>query len=134
MKNILYTIILSLLFSFGVFADFEAGMDAYEQGDYAIALKEFKKLAKQGDAAGQVGLGSMYHDGNGVTQDYKESAKWFRLAADQGARPRANGRQHAARDDVAGLVRGRREAAHETMHAQVDVRYHRAANEASIIV
>ena len=41
MKNILYTIILSLLFSFSVFADFEVGMDAYKQGDYAIALKEF---------------------------------------------------------------------------------------------
>ena len=77
MKNILYTIILSLLFSFSVFADFEVGMDAYEQGDYAIALKEFKNLAKQGDAAGQVGLGSMYHAGKGVTQDYKEAAKWF---------------------------------------------------------
>ena len=84
MKNILYTIILFLLFSFSVFADFEVGLDAYKQGDYAIALKEFKNLAKQGDAAGQVGLGSMYHDGKGVTQDYEESAKWFRLAADQG--------------------------------------------------
>ena len=84
MKNILYTIILSLLFSFSVFADFEVGLEAYKQGDYATALKEFKNLAKQGDAAGQVGLGTMYHDGKGVTQDYEEAAKWFRLAADQG--------------------------------------------------
>ena len=87
MQNILCIIILYLLFFLSVVADFEVGMDAYEQGDYAVALKEIKNLAKQGDAAGQVGLASMYHDGNGVAQDYKESAKWFRLAADQGYAP-----------------------------------------------
>ncbi len=26
----------------------------------------------------------MYHDGNGVPQDYAEAVKWYRLAADQG--------------------------------------------------
>ena len=84
MKNMLRTLMLSFLFSSGVFADFEAGLDAYEQGDYATALKVFKKLAKQGDAAGQVGLGLMYNDGKGVTRDYQAAATWFRLAADQG--------------------------------------------------
>jgi len=47
MKNIFYTIILSFLFSSHVFADFEAGDDAYEAGDYATAIKEFKVAAEQ---------------------------------------------------------------------------------------
>ena len=34
MKNILYTIILSFLFSSVCLADYEAGMDAYNAGDY----------------------------------------------------------------------------------------------------
>ena len=71
MKNILYTIILSFLFSSSVFADWEAGVDAYQAGDYATALKEFRLLAEQGDADAQFNLGVMYEDGQGVTQDYK---------------------------------------------------------------
>ena len=39
MKNILYTIILCFLFSSGVFADYEAGMDAYNAGDNETPLK-----------------------------------------------------------------------------------------------
>jgi clan AA aspartic protease (TIGR02281 family) len=31
-----------------------------------------------------VDLGKLYYDGDGVTQDYKEAAKWFRSAADKG--------------------------------------------------
>ena len=84
MKNILYTIILSFLFSSGVFADWEAGVDAYQAGDYATALKEFRRLAEQGDADAQLNLGVMYEDGQGVTQDYKKALKWYRLAAEQG--------------------------------------------------
>ena len=31
-------------------ADFPAGMDAYFRGDYATALREWRSLAKQGNA------------------------------------------------------------------------------------
>ena len=84
MKNILYTTILSFLFSSSVFADFQAGMDAYHVGDYATALKEFRAAAEQGDAAAQFNLGAMCENGQGVTQDYKKALKWYRLAAEQG--------------------------------------------------
>ena len=84
MKNILYTIILSFLFSFGVFADWEEGLDVYIAGDYVTAFREFKTLAEQGDAMAQFNLGYMYYQGEGVTQDNKEAVKWFRLAAEQG--------------------------------------------------
>ena len=40
--------------------------------------------AAQGDAYAQYNLGGMYANGKGVTQDYKEAIKWYRLAADQG--------------------------------------------------
>jgi len=84
MKNILYTIILSFLFSSSVFADFQAGMDAYLADDNATAYKEWKPLAEQGHAEAQYRIGRMYENGDGVTQDYNEVMKWFRLAAAQG--------------------------------------------------
>ncbi len=33
---------------------------------------------------GQFNLGSMYDKGEGVPQDYKEAARWYRAAAEQG--------------------------------------------------
>ena len=42
------------------------------------------KRAEQGDATAQNNLGAMYHQGQGVAQDYAEAVKWFRLAAAQG--------------------------------------------------
>ena len=66
MKNILYTIILSFLFSSSVFADYQAGEDAHIKGDYATALKEYRAAAEQGDARGQSALGYLYMMGKGV--------------------------------------------------------------------
>jgi len=77
--------VLSLLFWPAlVQADFQAGVDAYDQGDYATALKEMQPLAEQGDADAQFNLGVMYENGQGVPQDDGEAARWFRLAAEQG--------------------------------------------------
>ena len=84
MKNILYTIILSFLFLSHVFADFQAGMDAYNAGDYETAYKEWKALAEQGDAWAQIHIYMMYSFGEGVTQDDKEAMRWLRLAVEQG--------------------------------------------------
>jgi hypothetical protein len=41
-------------------------------------------MADQMDAHAQYDLGVTYAYGQGVTQDYQEAAKWFRLSADQG--------------------------------------------------
>ena len=68
-------------------ADFQAGLDAYNQGDYATALKEWRPLAEQGDATAQFNLGVMYNFGQGVPQDYQEAVRWYRLAAEQGYAP-----------------------------------------------
>ena len=57
---------------------------SYEKGDYETALREFKPLAEQGNAAAQYNLGQMYRRGQGVPHDYKTAVKWYRLAAEQG--------------------------------------------------
>ncbi len=64
--------------------DFQKGIAAYESGDYATALREWKPLAEQGNADAQVHLGGMYTLGKGVPKDYKTAVKWYSLAAEQG--------------------------------------------------
>ena len=71
--------------------DFEAGLEAYESGDYAAALRLLGPLAERGDAEAQSRLGVMYAAGRGVPQDYDAAVKWYRLAAEQGnAKPPHN--------------------------------------------
>ena len=47
-------------------------------------MKNILAGALNGNADAQYNLGITYKKGQGVTQDYKEAVKWFRLAADQG--------------------------------------------------
>jgi len=41
-------------------------------------------VAERGNAEVQFNLGGMYYYGQGIPQDYKKAAKWYRLAAEQG--------------------------------------------------
>ncbi len=75
---------LALCWPVSLLADWQAGMDAYDQHDYATAYLEWLPLAAQGNAAGQFLLGVMYANGKGVPQSYAEAVKWYRLAAEQG--------------------------------------------------
>ena len=50
-------------------ADFNKGVIAAQSGDWATALKEWKPLAEEGNAAAQFNLGLMYQNGYGVPQD-----------------------------------------------------------------
>jgi S1-C subfamily serine protease len=65
-------------------ADFQKGVDAYNKGDYATALRIWEPLAEQGHPSAQNNLGVMYDKGQGVTKDYETAVKWYRLAAEQG--------------------------------------------------
>lgn len=47
-------------------------------------LSEWLELARQGNAVAQEHLCLIYHQGDGVRQDFREALRWFRLAADQG--------------------------------------------------
>jgi hypothetical protein len=64
--------------------DLQKGLDAYNNGDYATALRELRPLAEQGYAKAQFRLGWMYYNGKGVAQDDAEAVRWYRLAAAQG--------------------------------------------------
>jgi hypothetical protein len=77
LKRILAGVVLSLMLTGGA----AAGPLELDEGDYVAAARHW---AEQGDAEAQVALGSRYHDGKGVPQDYTEAAKWYRLAAEQG--------------------------------------------------
>ena len=62
----------------------EDGGAAYDKGDYATALRLWRPLGEQGDAAAQHNLGVMYSSGRGVPQDYAAAVSWYSKAADQG--------------------------------------------------
>ena len=84
MTQALVTLLIVALLAPAFAADFDAGMKAYNRGDYEAALREWRPLAEQGHASAQNSLGSMYAFGEGVPQDDAEAAKWYRLAAEQG--------------------------------------------------
>ena len=65
-------------------ADFQAGMDANNRGDYATALREWRPLAEQGGALAQYNLGVLYRKGRGVPQDDVQARMWYAKAAAQG--------------------------------------------------
>ncbi|MBH89052.1 MAG: hypothetical protein CMF71_02315 [Magnetovibrio sp.] len=68
----------------GFSADFQEGLIAAQNANYAIALREFRTLAEQGHASAQYRLGLMYDNGRGVKQDSKESIRWYRKSVEQG--------------------------------------------------
>jgi uncharacterized protein len=64
--------------------DFRRGLSAYNIGDYAETLRQWRPLAEQDDPAAEAGLGYLYLKGLGVGQDFAEAARWFGRAAEQG--------------------------------------------------
>ena len=84
MKRLVLTFTILIGLAAPAWADFQQGVDAYDRGDFATALKEFKLLARQSNAEAQAKLGIMYSKGLGVPQDYAQAFDWFRRAADQG--------------------------------------------------
>jgi len=109
-KNYILTIAL-LCVSLSVNADFETAGDAYKDGDYETAAKEFLPLAEDGDHRAMYALGSMYAAGHGVPMDLKEALKWFRKAATYG-RPDAQYKIGVMYDRGLGLKQDYRKALH----------------------
>jgi cell division septation protein DedD len=64
-------------------ADVLAGVNAWEAGDYARAIREWRPMAEAGDADAQFNLGQAYKLGRGVPQDLAQAADWFGRAARQ---------------------------------------------------
>jgi TPR repeat protein len=84
-KRLLLMAMAALLLSIGTACagPKEDGVAAYYRHDYATALRIFRPLAAQGNAAAQFSLGLMYANGQGVAQDNAEAVKWYQLAAKQ---------------------------------------------------
>ena len=65
-------------------ADFEAGLRAYQRGDYLTAYKEWLPLAEQGDVNAQHNLAIMHDRNSGTLGGNREAVKWYYRAAVQG--------------------------------------------------
>jgi uncharacterized protein len=65
-------------------ADVKAGVDAWQQGDYARAINEWRPLAEAGDPDAQFNMGQAYKLGRGVQPDFRVALDWYRKAAAQG--------------------------------------------------
>ncbi|MBX3595194.1 SPOR domain-containing protein [Sphingomonas sp.] len=66
------------------FADVKAGVDAWQRGEYAKAIAEWRGPAVAGDPDAQFNLGQAYRLGRGVPADTGMAEEWFRKAALQG--------------------------------------------------
>lgn len=80
---------LAMVAAFSVFvcqsrAGLQEGVAAYQAGDVALAVKEFRAAAEKGDANCQYNLAMMYEQGIGLGKDEKEAVVWYRKAAEQG--------------------------------------------------
>ncbi|MGK2871131.1 MAG: tetratricopeptide repeat protein [Alphaproteobacteria bacterium] len=62
----------------------EDGLAAYEQKDYATALRFWRPLAEQRNADAQINLAFMYQQGQGVPQDDAQALAWLHKAIEQG--------------------------------------------------
>lgn len=72
-------------------ADFMAGVEAYDRGDFLAAYDEWLPLARGGDLAAQRNIGHLYRQGQGVPQDAAVAVNWYTRAAEAGlARAQAN--------------------------------------------
>lgn len=63
---------------------YRRGITAYEAKRYDEAVDWYRKAAEQGHDGAQNNLGYLYHNGEGVTQDFAEAMKWYRKAAEHG--------------------------------------------------
>jgi TPR repeat protein len=84
-RRILHAVLIASIFLTacrkGSEGGFQAGMDAYNDGDFKTALEVWRRLAEAGDPAAQTNLGFLYYEGKGVARNYEEAVKWYRMAA-----------------------------------------------------
>jgi len=83
MKRIFASLIL-LTLATPAGAGFDEGLAAAKRGDYAMAMRELRPLAEQGDVMAQHNLGFIYYNGWGVPRDYVLAYKWWGLSAANG--------------------------------------------------
>ena len=83
-RTILAACALALFAPVAARADVKTGVDAWQAGNYAAAIKEWRPLADNGDADAQFNMGQAYKMGRGVPANIKIAGGWFQKAAAQG--------------------------------------------------
>ena len=84
MKRIALALVLLVSLAAPAWTGFDEGWAAYQRGDYATAIREWRPLAEQGYPPAQLALGESYALGEGVRQDFVQAYLWFSLAAVHG--------------------------------------------------
>lgn len=79
---VMLVILLSAVAAKPATAGFQEGLAAAERGDYATALKEWRRLAEKGHSGALFNLGLMYANGRGVERNEEWAALLFRQAAE----------------------------------------------------
>lgn len=75
-----YSIILLLFFTNQTMADFDLGMNYYNNKNYEKAFQEFSESAQNGDHDAQFNLGVMYLKGEFTTKNLPLAYAWMKLA------------------------------------------------------
>lgn len=68
-------------------ADYPAGLRAFQNKDYAAALREWQSSGNAGDSQAQNAVGFLYEHGLGVPVNRTEALQWYRKAAEHGYGP-----------------------------------------------
>jgi TPR repeat protein len=84
MKKFILAMVIALGWQSAAMAGFAEGATAYNNKNYAVALKEIRPLAQAGNTDAEHLMGLMYYMGRGVPQDYKTALEWHRKAALKG--------------------------------------------------
>jgi uncharacterized protein len=74
---------LGLVLAQPALADVQAGVDAWNHGDYKRAIAEWRPVAIAGDPLAQFNLAQAYKLGRGVQVDLGEAESWYAKAAAQ---------------------------------------------------
>ena len=80
-------------------ADYQAGLDAYNKGNYDIAMQQWQAVAAKPPgtlppatlAEANYAIGMLYWTGQGQTKDYHKASQWLQKAAEMG-HPGAQGK------------------------------------------
>ncbi len=75
---------VALLSAQPLLADVKAGVDAWSNGDYQTAVKQWRDPAAKGDPDAQFNMAQAYKLGRGVKQDLNMAADFYARAAKQG--------------------------------------------------
>ena len=78
MRWLVFALILALSQVFAACSWFE------DDAEYQTTFRRNLPLAKEGNAAAQYNIGTLYYEGLGVDDNFDEALTWFRRSADQG--------------------------------------------------